>query len=156
MDLIVKMLDGTTRTLRVRPQDTVGSLKQLICQALEIPPRSQRLIFENGQKTTLSDDKKRLCDCGLQSGSRLSLLIIQPTTIQVFLKNEKGQTTTYDIFPDESVTDFKAKVEAREGVPTSQQRLIHEGKEMVDGRLLSDYNVQEHSTIFLTFRLRGG
>uniref|UniRef100_A0A672JN20 ISG15 ubiquitin like modifier n=1 Tax=Salarias fasciatus TaxID=181472 RepID=A0A672JN20_SALFA len=89
----------------------------------------------------------------------VSLLIIQPsepTTIQVFLKNEKGQTATYDIRSDETVTGFKTKVQAREGVQASQQRLIHEGRQMEDGRLLADYNVQEHSTIYLTFRLRGG
>ncbi|XP_029961631.1 ubiquitin-like protein ISG15 [Salarias fasciatus] len=156
MELIIKMLNGTTRSLTVNPQDTVSSLKQLIHQALNISPMSQRLVFENGHRTTLGDGNKRLCDYGLQSGSQVSLLVVQPTTIQVFLKNERGQTTTYDIRPDETVTGFKAKVQAREGVQASQQRLIHEGKEMQDGRLLADYNVQEHSTIYLTFRLRGG
>lgn len=156
MDLIIKMLNGTTRSLTVSPQDTVGSLKHLIHQALGVSPQNQRLVIENGHRTTLSDYSKRLCDCGLQSGSQVSLLVIQPSTFQVFLKNEKGQTTTYDIPPDETVTGFKTKVQARERVEASQQRLIHEGKEMVDGRLLADYKVQEHSTIYLTFRLRGG
>lgn len=155
MDLIIKMLNGTTCNLRVQPEDTVGSLKQAICQTLEVSPHNQRLIFENGHRVTLSDNTRRLCDCGLQSGSQLSLLVIHCTTIQVFLKNEKGQTTTYDISPEETVSGFKAKVQAREGVQASQQRLIHEGREMNEGNL-ADYNVHEHSTIYLTFRLRGG
>lgn len=155
MELIIRMLNGTTHTLSVQPQDTVGSLKQVISQIFDVLPHNQRLIIENGHRTTLNDNTLRLCDCGLQSGSQLSLLVIQRTTIQVFLKNEKGQTTTYDISPDETVSGFKDKVQAREGVQASQQRLIHEGKEMNEGKL-ADYNVQEHSTIFLTFRLRGG
>uniref|UniRef100_A0AAX7SRR1 Ubiquitin-like domain-containing protein n=1 Tax=Astatotilapia calliptera TaxID=8154 RepID=A0AAX7SRR1_ASTCA len=142
MDITITMVGGS-HTVRVNPQDTVGSLKIKIQSMLGVDPQRQRLVFINGQKTPLNDDSKPISYYGLQHGS------------QVFLRNEKGQTSTYDIRLDETVSNFKNRVEKREGVPASQQRLIHQGREMQGGKL-EDYNVRNHSTIELTLRLRGG
>nr|BAJ16365.1 interferon stimulated gene 15 [Oplegnathus fasciatus] len=157
MEITVKMLEGTSCTLRVNPQDTVGSLKIRIQEKLGVPPQRQKLVFVNGQTTDLSDDSKPVSYYGLQSGSIVSLLVTQPpATFQVFLRNEKGQVSTYDVKPNESVSSFKTKVQCREGVPVSQQRLIYQGRDMTDGYKLSDYNVEALSTIELVLRLRGG
>ncbi|XP_008416907.1 ubiquitin-like protein ISG15 [Poecilia reticulata] len=155
MDIVIKMLDGTSHTLKVNPHDTVGSLKMLIQQKLGVPAARQKLIFRNGSSTPLNDDSRTLSSYNIEQGSQVSLLITQPSTFQVFLKNEKGTNSTYEITHDETVDNFRRRVEKREGVPANQQRLIHEGREMQSGKL-SDYNVKEHSTIFLTLRLRGG
>lgn len=149
------MLNGNTFALRVQPDDTVGGLKKLIQEKTGEPVSRQKLVFVNGQRIDLSDDRQTIRSYGLQSGSRVSLLLTQPAPIEVFLKNDRGRTSTYEIKPDETVRNFKARVEQREGVPVSQQRLIIQGREMGDG-LLSDYNVQNHSSIDLHLRLRGG
>ncbi|TWW60397.1 ubiquitin-like protein ISG15 [Takifugu flavidus] len=157
MDITVIMMDGTSCSLRVNPQDTVGSLKAKIHTVLGVDPARQRLVLLIGdQKKTLSDDSLSLGSCGLQSGSVISLLLTEPTTIQVFLKKQDGNVNTYKIKPDETVTAFKQQVQAREGVQASQQRLLHESREMMDGGRLSDYNVKALSTIVLMLHLRGG
>ncbi|XP_017269229.1 ubiquitin-like protein ISG15 [Kryptolebias marmoratus] len=155
MEIFITMLCGSSHPLTVNPHDTVGSLKTSIQDKLGEPAGSQRLVYDNGRGTLLEDDSRSLSSYGLQPGARVSLLVTRPATVQVFLRNEKGQTKTFHVRAEETVKEFRRRVQETEGVPESQQRLIHEGREMMDGQL-RDYGVKELSTIYLTLRLRGG
>lgn len=73
-----------------------------------------------------------------------------------WVKTLTGKTITASGSSGTVLAEIKGDIHNREGIPPCQQRLIHAGKQLEDGRSFGDYDVTPLSTMHLVLRLRGG
>ena len=77
--------------------------------------------------------------------------------MQVMVRIVNGGTETFSsLKPDHTISVIKAMVQVKAGTPMHDLRLLFNGKELEDGRTLSECNIYDGATVQALLRLRGG
>ncbi|CAF0733970.1 unnamed protein product [Brachionus calyciflorus] len=128
--------------------------------------KNEDLIMSNRERLFLADEYKNRCmikkaieilslceknqdiDDLVESYSKLKPKLV--------IKMLTGKTISCEVGDLNTVDDLKKLIQDKEWIPIDQQRLIFNAKQLEDSTCLSEYNLEDGSSIFLVLKLRGG
>jgi len=77
-------------------------------------------------------------------------------SMRIFVKTLNGVHKTLDVDELDTVESLKQQIQAIEGIPIDDQRLLFAGRSFENEYTLKDYSVKKDTTVDLVLRLRGG
>ncbi|XP_072048105.1 uncharacterized protein [Amphiura filiformis] len=151
MKIYIKTLTDKTIPFEVYSSDTILDVKVMIWDKEGISFDQQRLIYDGKQ---LEDDRT-VGGYSIQNASIIHLVLrLRGGGWGISCKTLTGESIG-GIYTSDTVEGVKDKIRYEQGIPPEQQRLTVAGRQLEDGKTLSDYNIRETDTIHLELLLCG-
>lgn len=144
-------MSGEIIMSKVKPRDSVKEMKIKISETQGFPPSQQRLIF----RWKKLEDHRTLSDYGVNEESthhspvHLVVRLRQKPAMAISVQTMTGKTIKLEVEPKDSIESVKMKIQVKLGLPPDQQILFFNNKPLKNYGILSDYNIQHESTLFL-------
>ena len=127
-------------------------LKEIEPDSINIDPPKDFLIkydiYFNNKKLPFLDI---LFNSGIKSGDTIELR--KRDNIRITTVTLTGKKTFWNVSPYDTIGLYKNFLLLYEGIPSEQQRLIFDGKQLDDNKTIADYNIKNESTLYLVLRL---
>ena len=161
MHLFVKTLNGHTFILYPSIYQTVADVKNELQSKENIDTSHHRIVFQGKHL----DDDKTLKSCNLpsqctvhmvqlaQMSSTVSPSLSRQVSMPILVRTLTGNTITLLATSTDRVRDIKKRLEEREGYPIDDINLVFGGKDLDNDALLSEYRIQQDSTLLVTFKV---
>jgi hypothetical protein len=99
--------------------------------------------------------QKRLRSASEQATNARPAKTPKSSGFNIVVKCITGKDSALEVEPSDSVYTLKEKYQNKEGVPLGQLSVLFNRVRLEDDRTLSDYNIEEGSTLYMVLELRG-
>ena len=140
LKLFARIKTTKTIALEVDPDDTIEAVKSKVQDKEGTLLDQQCLIFAGRELQNVCT----LRDCNIWQESTLYLIKLMQIYVEI-LAND--QMINLELKSSDTINDVKHKIGLEAGIPPNQQSLMFEGEELKDSLTLSDYNIQNESTV---------
>ena len=76
--------------------------------------------------------------------------------MQIAIKTLTGKIWNVEVESSDTIENVKVKIQDQEGIPPDQQRLIHQGRLLIDHETLAELNIREGTVLHMVVRMHGG
>ena len=160
----VKMPTGKTIKLSISDPYTIESVKQEISKEEGIPPHCQQLTFAG----RVLEDGHTLNYYNIEYESTIDLVVRQRskymtlylvfvvcatiyvyTNLPVFIPIPRKATLFLETQPSYTIGHIKTMIQEKQGILPEKLKLRFADQLLEDGHMLSDYNIQDGSNIYI-------
>lgn len=131
---------GRRQAVAVDSSTSISDLKQKLGR--------QTLTFNDHQ---LGEDRT-LGDYGIKNDDEIE--VVDP--LSIWVKTLTGLTFKLDVRINFTVERLRQLIERASNIPIDQQRVVFNGKQLLDEEILADHNIANESVLNVIIRLRGG
>ena len=152
--LFVKTLNGKTYILYPSENSVVSEIKAELQEKSGILALQQRLVYQGRDLP----DQCTLSQCGVPAQCTLHVIQTNPPQeppsrpLPLLIRTFTGKVIAIDALPGDSVRNFKEKIMEKEGFPADEIVVMFGGKELEDDKVLDHYQIQQGSTLLVTFK----